>query len=229
MSKYTLHGNIISQPTRAVIWTLRTLGLDFEYKHTEFVSGTRSQKYTSKVNTFAQVPALVFGDEVLTQSNTVIRYLANEHDKDSELLPRDDYLDRAKVEELLDIAATNVRFPLLKAIGAIVAGPLLFGTDKVSEEEELKLMGEVNTVLDKLNTKLGDNTYFTGDKLTVGDVHIFTELETTVFFLKLDLSGHPQLKAWYGRVGSNEILAEIGKEMVETLTAIQESQNSASS
>ncbi|CAI2379088.1 unnamed protein product [Moneuplotes crassus] len=223
MSKITFYGNIISQPSRTVAWTLKTLGVEHEYKHTEFVKDTRSEEYTSKVNIFGQLPAIMVDDTPIAQSNTIIRYLANEHDKDGNILPTGDHLERAKAEEILDIAATNVRQSMMAAVAPIVVAPLLFGAEKPSEEEQKKLIEEVKKTFEKLNTKLGDKTYFTGDKLTVGDVQIYNELQTAATFLELDFADYPQLDAWYETVGANEVLTELSKEMFEAAAAMKES------
>ncbi|CAI2378969.1 unnamed protein product [Moneuplotes crassus] len=220
MTKLTFHGNIVSQPVRTTLWTLRTLGLEHDYKHVELFKDTRSEEFTSKVNVFGQVPALDVDGTLISQSNTIIRYLANEHDKDGIILPTGDHLERAQAEEILDIAATSVRFNMLKAIGPIAIGPLFLGREKISEEEEKKLIEEVQATFGKLNTKLGDKTYFTGDKLTAGDVHIFNEIQTATALLKIDLSDHSQLNTWYEKVGQNEVVAELSKEMFEAFAAL---------
>ncbi|CAI2379848.1 unnamed protein product [Moneuplotes crassus] len=218
MVKLVFHGNVLSPPARTPLWVLKTLGVEHEFKHVAIFTESRSEEYTSKVNVFGQVPALEVDGTFITQSSTIIRYLANEFDKDGIILPSGDHLERAKAEEILDIGATTVRMSTLKAIGPIFAGPKYFGLEKVSEEEEKKLIEEVQATFGKLNTKLGDKPYFTGDKLTVGDVYIFNDLQTTQFILKIDLSDHPQLNAWYETVSKDEIVAELSKEMFDIIS-----------
>ncbi|CAI2380044.1 unnamed protein product [Moneuplotes crassus] len=223
MSKITFYGNSTSQPSRTVAWTLKTLGVEYDYKYTASIKDTRSEEFTTKVNVFHQVPAIVVDDTTIVESNTIVRYLINEYDKDENLLPRDNYLERAKAEEILDIGTTNVRSSMMSAVNPIVVGPLFFGAEKPSEEEQKKLIEDLNKTFEKLNTKLGDKAYFAGDKLTVGDIQIYNEIQTALTLLQLDLADYPQLNTWYETVGANEILAEITKEMLEALAALNES------
>jgi glutathione S-transferase len=66
------------------------------------------------------VPALADGDLVLTESNTILRYLANREDRD-DLYPREARA-RAKVDGLLDTLSLEVRPALWEAELATLYG-----------------------------------------------------------------------------------------------------------
>ncbi len=219
MSKLTFHGNILSQPVRSCLWNLKTLGVEYEYKHVELFTGTRSEDYTQNVNHFQTVPVLDVDGTKLIQSPSIIRYIAAAFDTDGKVLPTGDALVRAQAEEILDLAATNARVDLMKVQIPIVLGPLFLGLPKASEEEEKKLLGDAQTLFGKLNTQLGSGPYFAGEKITSGDVHLFFELQNALNLLKIDLSEHPELNTWYETVGKDEVVDELTKQFLEALAA----------
>lgn len=91
---------------RKVLWTCDEIGLD--YLQEDWGAGTRavSDPEFLALNPKALVPVLVDGGEVLTESNTIVRYLAARHRR-TDLLPAD-AMARAQVEEMMDWQATEL-------------------------------------------------------------------------------------------------------------------------
>jgi len=91
---------------RKVLWTCDEIGLD--YLQEDWGAGTRavSDPEFLALNPKALVPVVVDDGAVLTESNSIVRYLAAKHAR-TDLLPSD-ALARARVEEMMDWQATEL-------------------------------------------------------------------------------------------------------------------------
>lgn len=96
--------NSLSPPSRAALLTIRNLGLDIEVKHIDTYKGEQNTLEYLKINPLHQVPVLVDGDFILTESRAIICYLAAS--SKSKLYPND-LKKRALVDSRLYFDATN--------------------------------------------------------------------------------------------------------------------------
>ena len=93
-------------PTRSirVLWTLRELGVDFEFVNVNLMAGENRHAAFLSVNPAGKLPALVDGDFVLTESVAIVLYLAEKYPKGG-LLPAK-LEGRAEVNRWLLFTAT---------------------------------------------------------------------------------------------------------------------------
>ena len=103
---------------RKVLWACDEIGLACTQE--EWGAGTRSTSDAAflELNPKALVPVVVDGDAVLTESNTIVRYLAARHRR-TDLLPEEP-LARARVEEVMDWQATEFNSAWRTAFQALV-------------------------------------------------------------------------------------------------------------
>ena len=103
---------------RKVLWTCDEIGL--RYAQEDWGAGARptSDPQFLALNPKGLVPVVVDGDEVLTESNAIVRYLAASHGR-TDLIPQD-ALARARVEEMMDWQATELNGSWRAAFLAIV-------------------------------------------------------------------------------------------------------------
>lgn len=115
-----LYYSPISPPARAVLLTIRSLGLNVEIKNVNLLKGEHRSAEFLKVNPFHQIPVLVerkssmssptlISDLVLSESRAIMSYLVNSRRADSSLYPIDP-VRRAVVDQRLYFDATVV-FP----------------------------------------------------------------------------------------------------------------------
>lgn len=90
---------------RKVLWTLDEIGVAYVREDWGAETHPTTDPVLLAINPKALVPVLIDGDAVLTESNTIIRYLAARHGR-HDLLPIDP-VGRAHVEELMDWQATE--------------------------------------------------------------------------------------------------------------------------
>jgi len=118
---------------------------------------------TRKANMpFKTLPVLTVGDTVITQSNTINRYVG----KLSGLYPSED-LDAAKCDEILDVVEDiSQRFISTLSL-----------TAKATAEEAMQafLAGDLLRCLKTLERYLQTNSgnYFVGEKLSMADLRVF--------------------------------------------------------
>lgn len=103
---------------RKVIWTCAELDLPFEQE--DWGSGFRdvNTEAFKALNPNAMVPVLIDGDFVLWESNSILRYLANQYG-DGKLYPQDARA-RARVDQWLDWQASDLNRAWSHAFMALV-------------------------------------------------------------------------------------------------------------
>jgi glutathione S-transferase len=112
-------GKSTSINVRKVLWTCAEL--DLPYEHEQWGEGHRPLDTPEFValNPFRQVPVLIDGDFVTSESNAVIRYLASAYDPQGRLLPQAPRL-RAQIERWMDWQASELnnawRFPFMHLV-----------------------------------------------------------------------------------------------------------------
>ena len=227
MPTIKLYANILSQPSRTVLFALKKSGVEHEYENVEIPKGTRSEEFKKNVNPKGLVPVLDVDGEKITESGVIARYVLDSFYKGEDLLPKEDRLARARVEEIIDFSGTTIRPGLIKPQIALVFGPMFLGKDKPGEEESKALLAEIDGIFKTLDSQLEGKTYFYGDKLTIGDVQVYNEILNVSTFLKLDLADFSNLKTWKETVEGDSTIGEINKKFFETLAALHASKESS--
>lgn len=92
-----LYYTLGSPPSRACLQTIRILGLEVEVKNLDLIKGEQLSAEYLKINPTHQVPTLVDGDFILTESRAIMAYLVNSRNPGSKLYPSD-----AKTRALID-------------------------------------------------------------------------------------------------------------------------------
>lgn len=101
MSKPTLYYMAGSPPANAVLLLIKHLGLDVEVKVIDFLKGEHKTPEFLKLNPAHEVPVLVDGEFVLTESRAILAYLVNSRKAGSDLYPAD-AKKRARVDQRLN-------------------------------------------------------------------------------------------------------------------------------
>ena len=95
-----------SPPSRAVLQTIRVLEADVEVKMVDLMKGENLLPEFLKLNPLHQVPVLVDGDFVVTESRAIMAYLVNSRKPDSDLYPIEPK-QRALIDQRLYFDAIN--------------------------------------------------------------------------------------------------------------------------
>lgn len=152
---------------RKVLWACDEIGI--AYTQEDWGAGTRSTSDPEflALNPKALVPVVVDDGEVLTESNSIVRYLAAKHSR-ADLLPGD-ALARARVEEMMDWQATELNGSWRVAFQVIVRKNQSAGT----AEQVRKSLADWSAMMQLLERRLaGGAPYVCGGTFTAADIVI---------------------------------------------------------
>jgi glutathione S-transferase len=106
-SSLILYHALGSPASRACLMLIKTLELNAEVKFVDLSAGEQNDPEFLKLNPLHQVPVLVDGDFMLTESRAILAYLVNKYKPGSKLYPSEPKL-RARVDQRLYYDATVV-------------------------------------------------------------------------------------------------------------------------
>ena len=184
-----VYGDSRSGNCLKVKWVARRLGVPFEWREVDIMTGaTHSAEYLA-MNPAGQVPAVMLADgRPLAQSNAIILHLA----EGSDLIPEDAY-QRAKMLEWLFWEQYSHE-PTV----AVARYRMLF-LGQAKDEIDPKLVERGTAALARLELGLADGPFLVGDRLSLADVALvaYTRWAHEGGF---ELAAYPRIRNWIGRV-----------------------------
>jgi glutathione S-transferase len=202
----TLYGHFLSQPTRAVLWTLAMKNTPYNFvKINPLHNEADSDEFYAKFPT-GGIPALQdasasFGGAPLhlTESNAILAYLSSKNGW-NDLYPAD-IVARAKVDQWLHWHHANMRIctnqifrPRMKAVmGVKGVKPLLEGP------AILKLLRPSFLVIRHEGLR-NSRPFLVGDAPTIADISVYCELDQLFYANLLDLEEFPDIQSWMERL-----------------------------
>jgi glutathione S-transferase len=199
-------------PTRSIraLWTLRELGVDFEFVNVNLVAGEHRRPEFLALNPAGKLPVLVDGDFVLTESVAIVLYLAEKY-ADRGLLPAT-LEARAEVNHWLLFTATELEQPLWR----IARHTTLYPKDKRLPDELALARQDFRDMATVMETHMNRRQFLVGDGVTVADFVAAYTLDWANEVHLLDAS--PHLRGYMDRMYARpkappriaEALASIG-------------------
>ena len=162
----------------------------------------RAKKTASGADYFAinpkgAVPALMIGDEILTENGAVLQYIGDKAGSET-LLPGTG-MERYRVIEWLAYLGSDVHKSF---------GPLF--NPQLGDEARKAQTDVVSKKLDFLEKSLDGKYYLTGPSMTVADPYLFAMLGWTSHF-GIDLAKWPNLAAFRKRIEARETVQTVLK------------------
>ncbi|MBT9548740.1 MAG: glutathione S-transferase family protein [Candidatus Sericytochromatia bacterium] len=188
---YTLYYHPYSQHARRVISLLEEAGLDYHLKKVQMDKGEHHSDAFLALNPNHQIPVLLDGDLVLTESNAILRYLANKHQL-NQWYP-DTPVERAQVDQWLDWNQCRLATPVVQ----IVMNQVFLGEkgDLAAIEKGLQALPELWAILAR---HLDGRAYLTGAEPRLADLSIASNL--VQLGLAQIVPESPVIQEWYQRV-----------------------------
>ncbi|AUH53038.1 glutathione S-transferase [Chromobacterium sp. ATCC 53434] len=185
-------GRSSSINVRKVLWTCHEIGLD--YQREDWGRGVRpvSDPEFLALNPFEMIPVLVDGDVVLSESNTICRYLAAKHGR-HDLLPLDPAA-RAAVEKWMDWQAADLNPAWVYAFHALSRNspdhrdPARIADSVASWKKQMAL----------LESQLGDG-WVLGDTFTLADIVLGGAVQRWLL-TPFDKPALPKAEAYFERL-----------------------------
>ena len=198
----TLWGRNNSTNVKKVRWTLAELNLPYEQIMAGQSFGVNRDAAYLALNPNGLVPMLKDGDDVLWESNTIVRYLAAQYGADS--LWQASPIQRAKSEKWMDWANETL---------SPVHRKILFGLVRTPAEQ--RNMAEIEAaieacepLLDILESTLAKQTWLSGEAFGVGDIavapFVYNLLETVKTW-----QPRPHLARWYQQLAERPAFSDV--------------------
>jgi len=191
-----LYLNPLSPNVRRVRLTAAVLGLELEEKLLDFSKGEHKNPEYLALNPNGAVPTLVDGDFVLTESRSIMQYLASKK-PESGLLPKDEAA-RADVTRWQFWDSSHFS----PQLGTYTFEKLIKGMIGLGEPDVAKLneaLTNFRRFAAVLNQRLEGRQYVVGNGLTLADL----TLASSLMYAKqteVPLAEFPNVERWFARI-----------------------------
>ena len=203
-----MHDHPRSSNAQKVRFLLGVLGLDYERRTVPF-EAPRPDWHLA-LNPLGGIPALIDGELVLAESNTILRYLALREGR-ADLLP-EGAAELASVDWLLDAVAMTLR-PACREIDAPAYGfrpQRGIGAEPPRPEDLPAAIERIEPRLASFSRLLGDGGYACLGRLTVADCAAMPSLWRLLHAGALQ--GHARLRAWAETVAAHTAWGPVAAE-----------------
>lgn len=186
----TLYGRHTSYNVQKVLWFLDQLELDYHHIELGSAPGDTETDEFGKLNPMRKVPALTDGENIIWESNTILRYLARIYG--SEQWQLQDAFQQSLVERWMDWSQTRFEPAFVGVFWGYYRTP--------KQQHNLGAINKSQTdclyCLARLDEQLADNRYLLGDSLSLADVTAGIFLYRLVE-IDLDISLPARVARWY--------------------------------
>lgn len=218
MSQFLVHSIPGSPYGRAVFATLVEKGVS--YRLMPVAPGTLKVEPHTLRHPFGRVPVLEHGGFMLYETQAIVRYL-DRVVPDPALTPADP-ASAARMDQVMNVCD----WYLFQGVGNVIAfqrivGPRLLGLT-TDEPAIAQAMPKAHAVFRELSRLLGDNSYFAGDRLTLGDLMIAPQLDflaQTPEWAALIVDA-PNLVSWLARMNERACMKQTTWERVAEMAAV---------
>ncbi|XP_010875032.1 glutathione S-transferase theta-2 [Esox lucius] len=193
--------DLLSQPCRAIHIFLNFNRIPHNVKTVAIRKGENRTPEFTKLNPMQKVPVMVDNDFVLTESDAILKYLANKYNVPGNWYPCHPER-RARVDEFTAWHHTNIRPHAAKVFWMEVLLPRMTGqpTDPLKLERAL---GDLRDTLDKLEKMfLKKQAFLCGDDISLADLLAVCEVMQPLGGGRDILKDRPNLLRWRSRIQS---------------------------
>lgn len=207
-----LYMHPVSNTSRPVLLLIAEHNLPIEQEVVDLMTGAHHQEPYVSLNPNRLVPTLVDDDFVLTESSTIIKYLADTFDLPT--YPKD-VKKRAKVHEAMDWFNSN----FYRDFGYGLIYPQIYPhhkrqTDEAQEKTIAWAKEGTKKWLQVLNDHWlgGGNKYLCGDELTIADIFA-AGIITSGDVIGIDFKDYPNVSAWLERMKALPSWSKVNEAM----------------
>ena len=178
---------------------LSFLHLKAEIKELDFFADEQHSPEFLKINPKGEVPALVDGDVVLTDSAAILTYLAGKYGPKNTWWS-EDIVEQAKIVDWLAFAASWVQYGVFTARAILSFKGPYNGLGLASTEQtlsEAKIRGHKS--LEILNRVLSERQWLANDRATIADIAVFVYVALAPMG-DISLEPYAHVRAWIERI-----------------------------
>ena len=191
-----LYYNPLSPNVRRVRLAAAVLGIELDEKLLDFSKGEHKSADYLALNPNGAVPTLVDGDFVLTESRSIMQYLASKK-PESGLLPKDEAA-RADVTrwQFWDASHFSPQLATL-AFEKLIKGMMGLGEPDLGKVQDA--LGNFRRFAAVLDKRLAGRDYVVGNRLTIADLTLGSSLMYAQQ-AEVPLAEFPNIQAWHARI-----------------------------
>ncbi|KJY81937.1 glutathione S-transferase [Vibrio galatheae] len=185
----TLYWHPISGHAHRAHMLLSMLELKFELITVDLPGGEHQQPEFLSLNPFGQIPVLVDGDTVISDSNAILVYLASVYDSERKWLPESPKV-RANIEQFLSLAAHRLAGSIAKLRAANLFNRQI---------DSAPLAQEAYKLLQQLQSYQEGRQWLIGTTPTIADLALYSYIKLAPEG-GISLTDFPNIEAWLQRV-----------------------------
>ncbi|MBL6600787.1 MAG: glutathione S-transferase family protein [Alphaproteobacteria bacterium] len=193
----TIHGRNNSSNVQKVVWALNEMKVPYERTDAGGAFGIVNTPDYLAMNPNARVPTMDEDGFILWESNAIVRYLANKHDKGG-LCPSDPR-QHADADRWMDWQQTTLGPTMTPIFWNLVRTPEPDRDMKLVESSKTAMVGLGKIIDDALNGR----AFLAGDGFTMADIPAAIQIYRWVALVE-DRPSLPNLEAWYDRLCQRE-------------------------
>lgn len=185
--RITLHGTERSGHVHRVVLLLRMLEIPYRFVSTP--AEVRRQPGFRRLNPLGEIPVLEDGATLISDSNSILVYLAKRYAPASQWLPEEP-LAAARVQRWLSIAAGEIKH------GPALARGMAQWGDPGDRASALRISGRLFRFMD---AHVAEHAYLAADHATIADLACYSYTAHAPEG-GISLQPYPALRSWLARV-----------------------------
>lgn len=203
MSNITFYRHPVSGHAHRVELLLSLLGLKADEIDVDLMSGAQKSPEFLNMNPYGQVPVLKDGDLVLTDSLSILVYLATKYDTNRQWLPTS-AAEAAQVQKFLSVANGPIKDgPANARLITLFNAP--YDADKTIEAS--------HKILTLIDAHLANKIWLVGNSPTIADVANYAYIAHAPEG-NVDLSKYTNIRSWLTRIESLSGFVPLNKTAV---------------
>lgn len=182
-----------SQPSRAALWLLKLLNVEFTERIVNLKDGEHRTEAYKKINFMCKVPAIRHGDFTLAESFAILSYIVKTFGQGTHWYPED-----LRVQgKMLEYIAWHLS-SLQKTCGGWVFNAVFAATknEELIAEKKQALLASLDVMEEYY---LRDGEFISGDQPTIADLMAACDV-AQLHLVDFSMEGRPKLKAWFDRM-----------------------------
>ncbi len=208
-----IYGADLSSPSNKVRFVANCLGLDYEYRSVNLVSGENRSEGHLKLHPGGKVPVIDDDGFVLFESNAIIRYLAAKCE--SPLYPGG-VRQRGQVDQWADFVSHHIG----TAVGRVLFNRVFarFLNQEVDERALAEGLSFLERFLPVVDAPLKERRYLAGGELTLADFSLLAALDPAEV-AQVGLSGYLNIMRWRQDLMARDFYTKCHKSYGDALAA----------
>ena len=207
MVKLIVYGNKISTCTQRILILLEELQLKYDFIDIDILNEKQKSESFLKLNPFGKVPVIQYGEHIIFESRSILRYIAKNNTDDSDLTLN----ENVDVDVWLETESQNFNQPMSKIIYEKFFAKLLKkDTDETIVEKELHKLLLIFAIYEQ---QLSKHKYIASDEYSIADI---SHIPCINYFIKCGyksiLKEFPHVYKWAKRLLSRDSTKTILEE-----------------